>query len=306
VGFISAGLGGFDQASNSVLAISPDLFGLPGGAAFFTIQIWISYILLWSFCDPMFPHLFQRFYIAKNEKAIRFSMVAYPIVTMILFLLPVLIGVWGHADFPTLTGAATDNVLPMMVGSYAPDWIFGLIMAAGFAALMSTADSQLLVLSSMLTRDVCRIVWKNRVTAALEVRTGRIIILALALVSLAIALSSFLSIFDLLTKTTFTGLAILFPATIAALYWKWSTAAGCISSIAVGEGLYAIIFILESNGVLAQGWLFGFLPAIPLVAIASVVLIVVSKFTSKPSKEVIDGFFKHIETKADPAESGRE
>jgi Na+/proline symporter len=178
---------------------------------------------------------------------------------------------------------------------FAPDWVFGLVMAAGFAALMSTADSQLLVLSSMLTRDAAHYIWKGKQTPQHEVRMGRIIIFAIALVSLAVALSSFYSIFDLLTKTTFTGLALLFPATIAVLYWKKSTAWGCISSVVVGESLYAVIFALSSTKVIASDLFFGFLPAIPLVIVSTVVLIVVSKFTKKPEETHVRKFFRHVE-----------
>ncbi|MEM4262888.1 MAG: sodium:solute symporter family protein, partial [Thermoplasmata archaeon] len=297
-GFVALALGGFQQANDAVYLLKPELFSLPGGQGYITLQIWISYLILWTFCDPMFPHLFQRFYIAKSESAIRFTMIAYPVITMILFLLPVLIGVWGNIDFPGLVGKAPDNILPMMVQKHAPEWVFGFVMGAGFAALMSTADSQLLVLSSMLTKDVCSRIWKHRVTSEKEVMAGRLIILLLALVSLAIALTSFASIFDMLTKTTFTGLAIIFPAAVAALYWKKSTAAGCIASIVVGEVAYAVIFVLTSIGALSSDFCFGFLPAIPLVALATAVLIVVSRFTRRPEMKIIDSFFVHIEKRS--------
>lgn len=292
VGFVTMGLGGFETANHAVYLIDPSLFSLPGAAGLFTIQIWISYILLWTFCDPMFPHLFQRFYVARDEKSIRFSMLAYPVITTLLFLFPVLMGVWGHVGVD-LGSNSTDSILPMMIGEYAPSWLFALVMAGGFAALMSTADSQLLVLSSMLTRDVCGKIWKDRTTPEREVKVGRILIFVLALVSLAIALSSFVSIFELLTKTTFTGLAILFPATVAALYWKKATAWGCISSVVVGEGLYALFFF----NVLPSELTLGFLPAIPLVGISALVLILVSMITKKPSDETTNEFFSHIETK---------
>lgn len=292
VGFVSYGLGGFGAANEAAFESVPALFSLPGGAGFFTIQIWISYILLWSFCDPLFPQLFQRFYAARDEGAIRKSMMAYPVITAVLFIAPVLIGIWGNIDFPGLTGGEVDNILPMMLSEHAPAWAFGLAMAAGFAALMSTADSQLLVLSSMFTRDVCRRFWRRReITSALEIRTGRVIILLLSLVSLAIALSSIESIFSMLTKTTFTGLAILFPATVASLYWRGSTAAGCIASILVGEGLYALIYF----EIIPDGWMMGFLPAIPLVLIASAVLLLVSMITSKPKPEMVEEFFSSVE-----------
>jgi len=32
----------------------PDLVARPGGSDFFTPQVWISYMVLWTLCDPMF------------------------------------------------------------------------------------------------------------------------------------------------------------------------------------------------------------------------------------------------------------
>ncbi|MCJ7562204.1 MAG: hypothetical protein MUO84_04250 [Thermoplasmata archaeon] len=88
---------------------------------------------------------------------------------------------------------------------------------------MSTADSQLLVLSSMLTRDVYKRWFKRNATSLQEFVVGKIFVVILALVSLAIALSSVETLFETLTKTTFTGLAVLFPTTVAALYWDRAT-----------------------------------------------------------------------------------
>jgi len=71
---------------------------------------------------------------------------------------------------------------------------------------------------------------------------------------------------------TFTGLAVLFPTVIATLYWKRATAGGAIASILVGEGLVVAyhLHLLPT---------FGTLPVIPVVLVASLVLIGVSLLT---------------------------
>ena len=47
--------GGFVEANARVLAEHPELFSRPGGTGKYTLGIWFSFILLWFFCDPMFP-----------------------------------------------------------------------------------------------------------------------------------------------------------------------------------------------------------------------------------------------------------
>ncbi len=292
LGFVASGLGGFQRANEAALANAPELFSFPGGGGFITLQIWFSYLVLWTMCDPLFPHIFQRFYIAKSEKALKLSMVAYPIITMVLFAFPVMIGVWGHAG--TGFSGSPDGVLPFMVKGYSPSLLYGLVMAGGFAALMSTADSQLLVLSSMLTRDLCRSIFKGKLVNRNELKLGRLLVIVIAGMSLVVALLDLGSIFDILTKTTFTGLAILFPATLAALYWKRSTAWGVTSSIIVGEGVYLTTFVLQEKGIMDGSWTYGFLPAIPIVLLSTVVLIVISLITRPPERKRVDEFFSAV------------
>jgi SSS family solute:Na+ symporter len=142
---------------------------------------------------------------------------------------------------------------------------------------MSTADSQLLVLSSMLTRDVYTRWLKKDASHRQEVIVGKVIVLGLALIGLVIALSSVETIFDTLTKTTFTGLAVLFPTTIAALYWKRATKWGCIASIIAGEATYAGF----RYKYIPADFTFGFLEVVPVILVTTVVLIVVSLLIRK-------------------------
>ena len=79
-----------------------------------------------------------------------------------------------------------------------------------------------------------------------------------------------------LVSTTFSGLAVLCPTTIAALYWKRATKFGCIASIIIGE---ISIFLFQFK--LLPGY--GFLSAIWGIIIAILVLIIVSYIS--PSKK---------------------
>jgi len=279
VGIVASGLGGFTEANSRLAHDFPDLLTRPGGGDYFTPQIWISFMVLWTLCDPMFPQLFARFYTARDEKSIKFSMMMYAPITAILFLAPVLIGAWGNLEFPNLPLAEQDSIMPKMIGEFAPSWMLGVVLSGAFAALMSTADSQLLVLSSMLTRDVYSKWLKKDASYRQEFIVGKIMVLCLALIGLGIALSSVETIFDTLTKTTFTGLAVLFPTTIAALYWKRANKWGCLASIVAGEATYAGFYF----GHIPSDLSFGFLPVVPVIIVTVVVLVAVSLGTARPT-----------------------
>ena len=98
---------------------------------------------------------------------------------------------------------------------------------------------------------------------------GKVLVVILAVIGLAIAYKPPGTFFDIVSQA-FTGLALLFPTVLAALYWKRATAESCMTSIIVGE----LLLIGLYYEVIPAGWTFGFLPVVPLVLIASVIIIV--------------------------------
>lgn len=278
--FVAISLGGFEAANTAAYAASPELFTRPGGGEYFLPQIWFSFMLLWIFADPMFPQIFSRFYTAKDEKSLKTSMVLYPIVVSFLFLFPVLIGVWAHGASESVSieiaKSSADMVLPIMVANYAPSFIFAFVMVGALAALMSTADSQLLSLSTMLSRDIP--IKKKRVS---EILFGKILIIILSLFAIIFVIRGFnekVGIMGTLVSTTFSGLAVLCPTTIAALYWKRATKYGCIASIIVGE---IPIFLFQFKLLPSH----GFLSAIWGILIAIIVLVFVSYISQPKDKQ---------------------
>ncbi|MGM0510435.1 MAG: sodium:solute symporter family transporter, partial [Thermoplasmatota archaeon] len=101
VAVIATNLGGIEAAHSQARIVDPGLFAREGKI---TLGIMFSYTVLWSLCDPMFPQLFQRFFIPKSEKGLKRASIAYPIMVSLLFLLPVIIGVMGRGAIPDLVG----------------------------------------------------------------------------------------------------------------------------------------------------------------------------------------------------------
>ena len=72
-----------------------------------------------------------------------------------------------------------------------------------------------------------------------------------------------------MADTKFNRLAILFPTTVAGLYWRRATARACVASIVVGESL----LIGFHYGVIPASWAGGFLPVTPIIAVTTLVLV---------------------------------
>ena len=266
---VANSLGGISQANLTVYQLKPELFLREGANNFFTKPKWFSYMLLWFLCVPMFPQMFMRFYLPKTSDSLKVSAILYPLVTTIMFICPVLIGMWGHINFPDLVAKDTDQILPMMLAEYTPYWVASLVMVGALAAFMSTLDSQLLALSSMLTRDIYISYLRPQASLKEQTIIGRVLIVILAIIGLIIALNPPDTILDLATES-FTGLAVLFPTVIAALYGRNISSLSCIISILLGEAM----LIGFQKELIPSAWTFGFLPVVPIVVVSSLIIVV--------------------------------
>jgi SSS family solute:Na+ symporter len=252
---------------------------LPGPAERWSWQALVSYQLLIFMAVPLFPQVFQRFYMAKSAEVFKKIMVVWPLLILAIFFPAALIGVWGQAVFPKL--AQPDQIMPLMLEAFLPGPFAVIVIAAALAALMSTADSQLLTTSSLFTRDLYARYLNKNASPAQEGVAGRIAVVAIAVASFAIAVNPPGVIVEIATWS-FQGSAMLFPVLVAGLYWKRCSKAGAVAGAAVSSALT----IGWLAGILPQTWTFGWLPVVPAVVIGSLTLIVVSLLTRPPEAKV--------------------
>ncbi len=259
---IGYNMGGITHANEQVFQKTPDLFSREAVGGFYTPKKWFSWLVFWLFCIPMFPQLFMRFYVAKDISHLKKSALLYAIVPLFFSLLPVIIGVIGHFSFPGLEGKEADQILPKMLVAHTPEWFGALVMTGALAALMSTLDSQLLALGTMVSRDF-HLVFTNKGKAfRSQVKVGKIWVVIFALIGLAIAWQPFDTIFDM-GKMAFSGLSVLFPAAFAVLWWNHISNVSLIGSILIGEALTLGFFY----GWIPIKYAFGFEPFIIVLVV---------------------------------------
>ena len=276
--FFHDDIGGFSEGGKSLWENKPEKFVREGN---FTWQIIFSYTILWPITVPMFPQLFSRFYIAENDNAIRTAAWLYPTVVPILFLFPVIIGVYGNIiEFDhTLSRTESDNILPLILTEYAPLWAGAVVCIGAIAAFMSTADSQILAMSSIITKDGLPAV--TEIKNENEKLTGRILIIILAIIGLVLAYDPPDTIFDIVSQA-FTGLAVLFPTTVAVLYWQRVRANSCIISIIAGEILVGWSYWSAKTGNAIPEWFTqGFHISTPIIIITILVLWISTEIEDK-------------------------
>jgi len=147
---------------------------------------------------------------------------------------------------------------------------------------MSTASGQLLSLSSMFTRDLYLPYINPKASSTQQYRTGRIIVVVLALCGLLVGIRP-PALAGLLAGAAFSGIAILAPAAIAAFYWRRATAPAVIISIIVLSTYFGVIP--------KSAWL-GFDASIPGLLLTTVLMIVISLCTKPPSEAAINRYMK--------------
>lgn len=229
--------------------------------------------------SPGNPHILARYMAIDDAGQLRFAAAVGTFWNIVMAAGAVLIGLAGRAYFPDVTmlpGADTENLYPYLAQGHLHPILFGIVIASIFAAIMSTADSQLLVAASSVVRDLYdRLIKKDE-----EIPQEKLVLYSRLVV---VALVGFALIFGWLAEDliywlvlfAWAGLgASLGPTSILALYWEGTTKTGVIAGLLTGTVVTIVWYltpVLKSN-------LYELIPAF----IASLlVTVVVSKLTER-------------------------
>lgn len=241
--------------------------------------------------SPGNPHILIRYMAIDDPEQLRWSAVVGILWNVVMAWGAVLIGLAGRAWFPgvdALPGADPENLYPILARDLLPDFAFGLIIAAVFAAIMSTADSQLLVAASAVVRDLYQQVFRRgqEIPQRQLVRMSRWVVLVLVGLALLLGFVADELVFWLVLFA-WAGLgAALGPTSILALWWRGTTRAGVIAGLLTGT---AVTFLWKMVPALDAA-LYELIPAFLAALLATWA---VSRLTRPP--EDVDAMFEAME-----------
>ncbi len=149
---------------------------LPGEKLDFTSIGWVTIIgyIFNYFCTFLSgPEMVSRFESAKDEKtAVRASLLS-AVLMAAMAIFPTLLGLAAYALQDTLPGVTGSNAMMTVTEAYAPGIITGIISAAIISATMSSADSNLLCMSTMIINDLYKPFSKKTLEGMQEVKVVR-------------------------------------------------------------------------------------------------------------------------------------
>lgn len=277
--------GGFGVTINELNAINTQMLNpltsLDGSTLSF---IAIASSLGWGFGYFGQPHILIRFMAIKSSSEIKKARTIAMIWVIISLFAAVVIGMIGRVYLTEyLEGSLAETVFITMVNNTFPTIIAGILLAAILAAIMSTADSQLLVTSSALIEDIYKVFSKREVKEIELVWLSRIIVVAVAAIAFVLALNPNSSVLDLVAYA-WAGFGAGFgPVVVISLFWKRMTRNGALAGMIVG-GATVIIWQNLSGGI------FDLYEIVPGFIISCLAIIVVSLLDKNPSKEIIEEF----------------
>lgn len=265
------------------------------------------------------PHILVRFMAVKDPEEIKRSRLIAMIWVVISLAGAVFIGILGRSvlegtmmnlqnTLATLEAGSAEAthianqinyiqnldgeyVFMELVMRYAPLFISGVLLSAILAAVMSTADSQLLVTASSISEDLYRGIFRKNASEKELVWVSRLTIVAVAICAYCIAMDPNNSSVLALVAYAWAGFGATFgPVVLMSLFYRKMTGKAALCGMVTG-GVTTILWkVLASH--FANIPLFGLYEIIPGFLLALGVIYLVSNLDQKGQKAM----FKKLES----------
>ena len=265
-------------------------------AGFLPVMLALSFFAFWNFSGAGQPSYMVRQMAFRDTVVLRRSILFVAIFFTLIYLPLVLIFTSARVLLPGMEVEA-DRIMPEMARVVTEQagvpWLAGILVAAPFAAIMSSVDSFLLLVSSGVVRDVYQQNARGKVSEKTVARLSRLTTVVVGALAVVFALNppKFLQTLIVFASGGL-GATFLVPVVLA-LYWKRMTAAAGVAGMVSG-GLVMLAFYLIGLAEFGEFKAFSWLDIHPFVWASLVnllVVMVVSRMGKKPAGDLIERYF---------------
>jgi len=286
---VVAEAGGFENALSIIGSADPTKLDPFGGAVGMAAIVFAIGYASWIVGYIGQPHIQTRFMAAKDPRELRRPGIFISIIWTILVLWGAFFG--GFLGFALVQNGSLPNIdpeqiIPTLIVHFTHPLVAGILISGIISAVMSTADSQLLVAASAVGRDYIHKIFNYETTQKQMVNIGRVVVFVLGIVALWFALRPNPLVYGMVA-TAWGGLGVGFgPPLILSLWWKRITKEGIIVGM-----IYGLISEIYMETTIGWSFTSGPLEGVPIFFvnffITLFVIIIVSLLT-KPPEEVIE------------------
>ncbi len=242
------GIGVLNEALHHLNPEYLDPFSLSVGAVIGFLGIGLG--------SPGQPHIVVRYMSINDSKNLKYSAIIGTVWNIILGLGAICIGLIGRILVPELSGLPGNDpemIYLVLSSNYFGPLLYGILVGGIFAAILSTADSQLLVVASTFVRDLYeKVLHKTKITdEKKKLSLSRIVVVFSGILAMALALIADELVFWLVLFA-WGGLGASFgPTLILSLYWKRTTKSGIICGMLTGTFITIIwkLWLSSSTGI---------------------------------------------------------
>ena len=180
------------------------------------------------------PHLLTRFMAIRKAEEIKISRRIAIAWVIPAFSGALILGIVGAGLYEPGMFDDIEKLMPHMAKELLPAWLAGIFVSGAIAAMMSTADSQLLVISSSIIEDLFHRTLGWDVSDRALLKASRWITIGVGLIGFVIALTSDKLIFSMVSYA-WAGLGSSFgPLILLMLTWKKVSWQGTIAGLVTG------------------------------------------------------------------------
>ncbi len=198
--------------------------------------------LSWAFGYTGQPQLLTRMMAMRSQKETQQSRWLAISWTLLAYIGAFLIGIIGYKLVQAgLLGEAAasvsndaEKIMPVMVMTLLNPILAGILLSGAVSAMMSTASSQLMVVSSSMTEDFYLHVTKKKISEKRILNLNKLLTLGVGLVGFLLAITMEDTVYGLVSYA-WSGIGASFgPAIVLLVFWKKLSRAGVFASLITG------------------------------------------------------------------------